>query len=503
MANDTTLKLPKMSVIDSDPIFDEYVNNADSFDQDGVEEQINPDNTNFLSDATLNDTQDSFGDKTQNVTRNEIMDLFHKVQSSHQSNEKELLGILRDALRSEMHHDDTHAFESYQKVSNIFAPEETSNTEDSFGNDANSSSNSDLPSPSSVEASALGGKKYIYDNLKFSDYEFDADFNGPAKEYEISSNEGIIKINGIGSKDTMFVKNMGEGTREIDVYKNGSKDPANTLVFRITGNPTKILLNTLPQNVAGVDELDSLIQVGGKSNKTLWPSSGDKLKTLVPSGGDGGTQAQTLLQKITDAINDNSNDKWNAALNYIDSMWPSSKGGPANFYDTSQDSYPNGAYKNPDGKAATGRPLAPVVIRKVLTAIYAYAGNNDAKFQILMTKISPEIRTEMINCLDWANTQNESSFGSQFPGAVNPDYTAYQQKYPSYGYGYGPQQTSTDKPAPPPQYLNSPNPKSYAGKTASQDGDKWNNQEAIDILNGLPHMQTDNATDSTDDSSSE
>ncbi len=497
VANEPSFKVNKAPVLDSNQVLDDYINNnADQIDQsDGTQNTQASDSTNFLSDATLQTPQDYFGDKTHDISRKDIMDLFHKVQGSHQGNEKELLGILREALRDNLIHNEDGAASNYQKVSDIFNPQDLTNDGSNTDKSTNTDSNTNAPQPTSIEKSSLGGKKFIYDDLKNSDYEFDADFKGPAKEFEISSNDGIVKINGIGSKDTMSVKNSGT-VHEVSVFKNGSTALKDTLIYRIVGNPSKIILNTLPQNVTGVEELDAVFQVGSKPHLTTWPTSADKLTTFVPSGGDGGPQAQKLLSKITDAINDNSNTKWTAAMDYLDSMWPAGKSGGGNFYDSSKDSYPSGNLKNPDGKEATGRPLGPVAIRKVLSALYAYAGNNQAKFEALMTKISPELRLEMSNCLDWASKQNDSSFNSQFPGDTNPAYVA-----PNPNYQYQQQQGAKEPTPDQPSHLNIPDSKSYVGKTGSQDGDKWNNQDAIDMLNKLPHMQTDNSDGSTEDPS--
>lgn len=502
MANDFSFKINKPAVfddnsfLDEDSLLDEYIHYSEKTEQN--EEPQNDleesKNTKFFSDVAA-PSQDTFGDKTHNVTRKEIIKLFHKVEDSNRSDEKELLGILQDALKENKSNHKTEAWNHYQQVAGVFEETKISENlnedeESIFGN----SETTELPQPSSIETSALGGKKYIYDNLKMSDYEFDADFKSPAKEFEITSNNGKIKINGISSKDTMVAQKISEAVYEIKVCKNGSSNMEDTLTYRIIGNPSKIILNTLPQNISGVDELDSIIQAGSKPSKTSWPISADKIKTLVPSGGDGSTQAQTLLQKITDAIHDGSNEKWTAAMNYLDSLWPSDKHFDGSYYDAGKNK--DGSPKNPDGMSQTHGPLGVVAVRKVLTAIYAYAGNNQEKFKALMTKISPELRLEMSNCLQWAINYHENSFTSSHKGTPNPDYVP-----PNPNYEYQKNQAGVKEPTPDkPQYVNIPNPKNYVGKTGNQDGDQWNNEAALKQLNDIPHLQTENVDSNTDNS---
>ncbi len=70
------------------------------------------------------DTGDSFGNKMQNVTRDQILQLFHKVEASHPADEKELLNTLRDALHEVQSGHKEQASQDYDQVAQTFQAEE-------------------------------------------------------------------------------------------------------------------------------------------------------------------------------------------------------------------------------------------------------------------------------------------------------------------------------------------------------------------------------------------
>lgn len=381
---------------------------------------------------------DSFGDHPQNISRDQIMQLFHKVQGDHPHNEKELLNILRDALRDIASHDQESAWEAYSEVEGRVG---TVHENPATNTDDSQSDSPENPRPARTEHGVN-----IFDSMQTSSYVFNVDYSQSIKINDISSNGGQIRINAASTRDTVNVSKTGNGEYQIQVHKNGSRNTNDTITYKISGPPSRILINALPQNIQGVSEDDSIIQagIGPNSNAILWPTSSGDLTNKVPPGGDGANEARTLLEKITDAINSNTSGKWEEASNYLNGLWPSQ----------SQNHNP----------PIVGGPA----LRKALTAIYTYVGNNDNKFKQIMMKLDPHLRSEMSRCLHHFSTGTNVYRIGQSNTTTNPDGTTSTYIERSYGQG------------------------------TTQNGDAKSNEGFENLLSSVPATQVPN-TAATDD----
>ncbi|GEM_PF-6295724 len=408
----------------------ERLSNADNIDEVEIEG-----NSPSRSSHRHSSRGDSFGNHPQNISRDKIIRLYRSIDTQNPADEKELLHILNDALKDLRDGNTQDAFNAYQEVSQQIA-EESSRTSPSNSEEENTENSN--PSPSRSENGTN-----IYDGMSTRHYEFHTHYSDSVRRNQIISNGGIIQLHAFSTQDTVNVRKISEGNYEIEFHKNGSSRASDTVSYIISGPPSRIILHALPQNISGVSEDDGIIQAGTGPNAASaihWPNSSSELTSKVPPSGEGASEARALLEKITDAVQANSTGKWSEAINYLNSLWPSSSG------------------RNP---SIIGGPA----LRKALTAIYKYVGNNDAKFKQLMMKIDPQLRREMARCLHYFST--------------NPN--PYDHTMLNFANNIIFHRNDTSR-----------NDASFFGAGALQDGDAKTNEGFENLLNQVPQTQLAN-----------
>ncbi len=414
--------IPTQTEIEED-LFGEFERLGNNLDQDDLETENStaiPQNHRPLS------RRDSFGNHPQNISRDQIVKLYRSIDKENPANEKELLGILNEALKDLRGGNFEDALEAYEAVSSHVA--ESAQSEQKTESEENEIDN---PRPNRTE----NGIK-IYDSLRIHNYEFNANYSDPVRRHQITINGGKVKLNGAGTQDTVEVRKISPNNYEVIFHKNGSLNPQDSITYTISGNPTQIMINAMPQNIQGVPEDDTVLQAG-QASVVNWPSASGDLTSKVPAGGEGAAEARSLLEKITDAVNTNTTAKWTDAISYMNGLWPSQQ-----------------MNRNP---AIIGGPA----LRKALTAIYAYVGNNEAKFKQIMTRLDPQLRREMSRCLQHFSIGTNVYRVGQAPDPANPER--------AYGQG------------------------------TMQDGDAKSNEGFANLLSQVPQMQTTNSSPVSED----
>ncbi|MFO1518502.1 MAG: hypothetical protein U1F57_02365 [bacterium] len=217
------------------------------------------------------DDGSGFGDEQGNsfhmkdITRDQIMELFHKVEGSKGSDTQHLLDILRDALRS-LPNDKEHAIEDYEQVA-AQVPENTSPTGDEGG---------DGLQPTRVE-----------DGINY---------------YEATDGNKDFSLTAKGDKGQNVITTT--GNVEISL-----KDPANDKVTLAPSTDSNYLLVKI--NHGGTEEVykvsKSVASLRIKSDNITGDAQGlgDKLTTGVDGGSKyvSSSDKQGVANKLSAAVN--------------------------------------------------------------------------------------------------------------------------------------------------------------------------------------------------------
>jgi|GEM_PF-4875689 len=222
-----------------------YPDAGEDWDTEGFEDTD-------LKDAGFGEA-DSFGDKPQNVTRDQIIELFHKVDAKNGADEKDLLDILRDALTDEALGQGEKAWGEYEEVlekSGVsFQDGEEGPTGDPEMDTLYAKSTSDEESETSEEpgdapSRTLNGEKFYEGSGQ--DFDLRPTFETPLTVHTVKT-DGTITLTPASPSDTVSLSNSG-GKLVVQIVHEGKQalykiDSAKASEIHIAADPAQITGN--------------------------------------------------------------------------------------------------------------------------------------------------------------------------------------------------------------------------------------------------------------------
>jgi hypothetical protein len=265
---------------------------------------------------------DSFGDKPQNVTRNQIMALFHQIDSKNRTDEKELLNILRSALNDLSAGDQAKAFDEYEQAlekSSESDPQDKAGKQDpnaitgdpsldSLYKDSNLGANqagsdtTDSESEGDSPTRVVNGEKFYEGQTPGQGFDLHPSFDAALTTHTVTT-DGKVTITPSPSDpvtisqsgDTLVVQIVHEGKQAL--YKIDSKKASEV---QLVADPSQVTGDT-PNN-------DGKIKVGTLENPQTYVSKSksneiaDKLQGALQKIGSYSSGGLNWLSFLTLAI---------------------------------------------------------------------------------------------------------------------------------------------------------------------------------------------------------
>jgi hypothetical protein len=345
---------------------------------------------------------DSFGDRPHDISREKILDLYRKVDGMNRADEKDLLDVLKDALREEMaskrakSSHDSERFaqcqekiwgdyqEVFQEIQSDLGPQETEKDPATGGNTGETGDSRKPLNPNFADDSA---PSRVDEKNKTAVYDVDTNVNiHSSYEDKIDTHEitasGTVTLHG-GNQNASFVVTYDEGSKKFIISESGvdGNGKSVTETYKVDAeNVTKVIFDSKKVDLSALTkDQQKKIQVGAdaqaaKENaKVTWPTG--QWKNFIPAG-DHSSEAGDIAGKMDRCMQGQAD--WKTVLDDLNER---------NSWD--------GYY------AHAGDQNLNDMIRKLTTALYRVSGASDQKdprFVKLLQMIPPDVRAALI---DW------------------------------------------------------------------------------------------------------